>query len=224
MRGGGVRKKVLLSWSSGKDSAWALHTLRQQSDVEVAGLLTTINEQFDRVAMHAVRTDLLRRQAEGVGLPLRLVSLPFQCGNGVYEERMRAAIAAAQSDGIEGIAFGDLFLTDVRQYREKMMEGIGITPLFPLWGRPTAELAREMTAGGLRARITCIDPRCLPATMAGREYNDDFLKALPDGADPCGENGEFHSFAFDGPIFDRPVEFAIGETVERDGFIFTDLL
>ena len=220
----GVRKKVLLSWSSGKDSAWALRALRQRSDIEVAGLLTTVNEQFDRVAMHAVRTNLLRRQAESVGAPLRLISLPYPCGNEVYEERMRAAIGAAQADGIEGIAFGDLFLADVRHYRERMMEGTGIAPLFPLWGRPTAELAREMTGGGLRARITCVDPRCLPATLAGREYNNDFLKALPDSVDPCGENGEFHSFAFDGPMFNRPVEFAIGETVERDGFIFTDLL
>jgi len=187
-------------------------------------LLTTINEQFDRVAMHAVRTDLLRRQAESVGLPLRLVSLPFPCGNDVYEERLRGAIGAAQADGIEGIAFGDLFLTDVRQYRERMMEGTGIAPLFPLWGRPTAEQAREMTEGGLRARITCVDPRRMPASLAGKEYNGDFLGALPDGVDPCGENGEFHSFAFDGPMFNRPVEFAIGETVERDGFIFTDLL
>src|SRR5262245_4132958 len=219
----GVRKRVLLSWSSGKDSAWALHMLRQRSDVDVAGLLTTINEQFDRVAMHAVRTDLLRRQAESLGLPLRLVSLPFPCGNDVYEERMRAAIGAAQADGIEGIAFGDLFLADVRQYPERMLEETGITPLFPIWGRPTSELAREMTAGGLRAQITCIDPRCLPATLAGREYDGDFLKALPDGVDPCGENGEFHSFAFDGPMFNRPVGFTKGDTVERDGFIFTDL-
>jgi uncharacterized protein (TIGR00290 family) len=217
------RKRVLLSWSSGKDSAWALGLLRQQPDVEVAGLLTTINEQFDRVAMHAVRTDLLRRQAESVGLPLRLISLPFPCSNEVYEERMREAVGAAQTDGIEGIAFGDLFLADVRRYREMMMEGTGITPLFPLWGRPTAELAREMTAGGLRAQITCIDPRCVPASLAGKEYNGDFLNALPHGVDLCGENGEFHSFAFDGPMFNRPVEFTVGETVERDGFIFTDL-
>jgi uncharacterized protein (TIGR00290 family) len=219
----GARKRILLSWSSGKDSAWALRSLRQQPDIEVVGLLTTINERFDRVAMHAVRTDLLRRQAENVGLPLRLVSLPFQCDNGVYEERMRAAIGAAQADGIEGVAFGDLFLADVRQYRERMMEGTGITPLFPLWGRHTTELAREMTAGGLRAQITCVDPRCLPAALAGREYDDDFLKALPAEVDPCGENGEFHSFAFDGPMFNRRVEFTIGDTVERDGFVFTDL-
>jgi uncharacterized protein (TIGR00290 family) len=217
------RKRILLSWSSGKDSAWALHMLRQNPELEVAALLTTVNEQFDRVAMHAVRTELLRRQAENVGLPLRLISLPFPCSNEVYDERMRAAIGAAQADGIDGIAFGDLFLEDVRQYREKMMEGTGIKPLFPIWGRPTRELAREMTAAGLRAQITCIDPRLLPATLAGSEYNDDFLKALPDGVDPCGENGEFHSFAFAGPMFDRPVEFTIGDTVERDGFIFTDL-
>jgi uncharacterized protein (TIGR00290 family) len=220
----GLRKRVLLSWSSGKDSAWALHMLRQQSVYEVAGLLTTINEQYDRVAMHAVRTELLRRQAEGVMLPLRLVSLPSPCSNEVYEERLRAAIGAATSDGIEGVAFGDLFLADVRQYRERMMEGTGIAPLFPLWGRPTDQLAQEMIDEGLRAQITCIDPNHLPATLAGREYNGDFLKALPDGVDPCGENGEFHSFAFDGPMFNHQIEFTIGETVARDGFIFTDLL
>jgi uncharacterized protein (TIGR00290 family) len=219
-----MRKRVLLSWSSGKDCAWALHMLRQRSDVEVAGLLTTINEQFDRVAMHAVRTELLRRQAEGVMLPLRLIGLPFPCSNEIYEERLRTAIGAAQADGIEGVAFGDLFLTDVRQYRERLMEGTGIAPLFPLWGRPTDQLALEMIDGGLRVQITCIDPSRLPATLAGREYNSDFLKALPDGVDPCGENGEFHSFAFDGPMFNRKVEFTIGETVTRDGFIFTDLL
>lgn len=219
-----VKKRVLLSWSSGKDSAWALHALRRQSDVEVVGLLSTINEEFDRVAMHAVRTTLLQQQAESAGLPLRLVRLPFPCSNEVYEERMGAFIATAQADGIEAIAFGDLYLTDVRQYRERMMEGTGIAPLFPLWGQPTTELAREMIAGGLRAQITCLDPRCLPESLAGQEYNRDFLDALPAGVDPCGENGEFHSFAFDGPMFSHPVEFTVGETVERDGFIFTDLL
>jgi len=220
----GVKKRVMLSWSSGKDSAWAWHALRQQADVDVVGLLSTINEEFDRVAMHAVRTTLLQQQAESAGLPLRLVRLPFPCSNEVYEERMGAFIATAQADGIEAIAFGDLYLTDVRQYRERMMEGTGITPLFPLWGQPTTELAREMIAGGLRAQITCIDPRALPASLAGQEYNCDFLDALPAGVDPCGENGEFHSFAFDGPMFSHPVEFTVGETVERDGFIFTDLL
>jgi len=220
----GVIKRVLLSWSSGKDSAWALQKLRQQSDVDLDGLLTTINEQSDRVPMHAVRTDLLRRQAESLGLPLRLVNLPFPCDNETYEERLRAAICTAKAEGIDAIAFGDLFLTDVRHYRERMMEGTGVSPLFPLWGRPTADLAREMIDGGLRARITCVDPRCLPAAMSGREFNDDFLNALPDGVDPCGENGEFHSFAYDGPMFTHPVQFTIGETVAHDGFIFTDLL
>ena len=219
-----MRRRVLLSWSSGKDSAWALHALRQQPDVEVIGLLSTINEQFDRVAMHAVRTTLLRQQAESVGLSLRLVELPFPCSNETYEERMRMLIAAARADGIEAIAFGDLFLADVRRYRERMMEGTGITPLFPLWGRLTVELAREMITGGLRAQITCIDPRRLPRALAGRVYDRDFLEALPDGVDPCGEYGEFHSFAFDGPMFKHPVKFTIGETVARDGFVFTDLL
>jgi uncharacterized protein (TIGR00290 family) len=218
-----ARKRILLSWSSGKDSAWALASLRRRADIEVAGLITTVNERFDRVAMHAVRMDLLKRQAECAGAPLRLVSLPFPCGNDVYEERMRAAIGAARAEGIEGVAFGDLFLTDVRQYREKMLEGTGITPLFPLWSRPTAELAREMIDGGLRAQITCIDPNHMPATLAGAQYDSDFLKALPDGVDPCGENGEFHSFAFDGPMFNRRIGFTVGESVERDGFIFTDL-
>lgn len=215
---------MLLSWSSGKDSAWALHVLRQQSEVEIVGLLTTINEQFDRVAMHAVRRQLLQQQAEYLGLPLRLISLPFPCSNEVYEERLQTAISTAQAEGIEGIAFGDLFLADVRQYRERMLAGTGLAPLFPLWGRPTDELAQEMIAGGLRAQITCIDPRSLPAALAGREYNSDFLKALPAGVDLCGENGEFHSFAFAGPLFSRPVDFTVGGTVARDGFIFTDLL
>jgi uncharacterized protein (TIGR00290 family) len=219
-----ARKRVLLSWSCGKDSAWALHVLRQRAELEVVGLLSTINEEFDRVAMHAVRTSLLQQQAEGAGLPLRLIKLPFPCSNEVYEERMGELIGAARAEGIDGIAFGDLFLAEVRQYREKMMAGTGIAPLFPLWGQPTAELARAMIAGGLRAQITCIDPRCLPVTLAGSEFNDAFLQALPAGVDPCGEKGEFHSFAFAGPMFSRPVEFAVGQTVERDGFIFTDLL
>lgn len=219
-----TRKRALLSWSSGKDSAWALHVLRQQPELEVVGLLSTINEEFDRVAMHAVRTELLRQQTERTGLPLRLVKLPFPCSNEIYEARMSALIATAQSEGIEAIAFGDLYLAEIRQYRERMMMGTGITPLFPLWERPTDKLAEEMIEGGLRAQITCIDPRVLPSALAGREYNREFLAALPDGVDPCGENGEFHSFAFDGPMFTRPVAFTVGETVERDGFIFTDLL
>lgn len=218
------KQRVLLSWSSGKDSAWALHVLRQQAELEVVGLLSTINEEFDRVAMHAVRTELLRQQADCAGLPLRLVKLPYPCSNEIYEARMKALITGAQTEGIAAIAFGDLFLADVRQYRERMMAGTGITPLFPLWERPTAALAEEMIAGGLRAQITCIDPRVLPAALAGSEYNRQFLAALPPGVDPCGEYGEFHSFAFAGPMFSRPVACAVGATVARDGFIFTDLL
>lgn len=219
-----MRKKVLLSWSSGKDSAWALYLLRQQAELEVVGLVSTINEQFERVAMHAVRTTLLQQQAASAGLPLHLIKLPFPCSNEVYEERMSTLIGAAQSEGIEAIAFGDLFLVEVREYRERMLTGTGITPLFPLWGQNTAELARAMIAGDLRAQITCIDPRYLPAALAGSEYNNNFLQALPAGVDPCGENGEFHSFAFAGPMFSHLVEFSVGQTVERDGFIFTDLL
>lgn len=219
-----MKKPVLLSWSSGKDSAWALHVLRQQAEWEVVGLLSTINEEFDRVAMHAVRTELLRQQAACAGLPLRLVKLPYPCSNEIYEARMNELIGAAQTDGIRAIAFGDLFLADVRQYRERMMAGTGLTPLFPLWERPTAALAEEMIAGGLRAQITCLDPRVLPPELAGSEYNRQFLAALPAGVDPCGERGEFHSFAFAGPMFSRPVACTVGETVARDGFIFTDLL
>jgi uncharacterized protein (TIGR00290 family) len=218
------RKKTWLSWSSGKDSAWALHVLRQQADVEVVGLLSTVNEAFERVAMHAVRTELLEQQAAQTGLPLQLVRIPFPCSNEIYEARMRALIANAQAQNIQAIAFGDLYLTDVRQYRERMMAGTGITPLFPLWERPTTELAREMIAGGLRAQITCIDPRLMPVALAGQEYDEAFLEALPPNVDPCGENGEFHSFAFAGPMFTRPIDFSVGETVERDGFVFTDLL
>jgi uncharacterized protein (TIGR00290 family) len=219
-----MKKRVLLSWSSGKDSAWALHVLRQQPELEVVGLVSTINEEFDRVAMHAVRTELLQQQAECAGLPLRPVKLPFPCSNEVYEERMNALIVAAQTEGIEAVAFGDLFLADVRAYREQMMANTGIAPLFPLWNHPTDKLAQEMIASGLRAQITCIDSRCLPAALAGKEYNREFLDLLPGGVDPCGERGEFHSFAFAGPMFKHPVAFTVGGTVERDGFLFTDLL
>lgn len=219
-----TKKRVLLSWSSGKDSAWALHVLRQQAEFEVVGLVSIINAEFDRVAMHAVRTELLRQQAACIGLPLRLVKLPFPCSNEIYEARMKALLGAAQNEGIQAIAFGDLFLIDVRQYRERMMAGTGIIALFPLWERPTAALAEEMIAAGLRAQITCIDPRVLPRALAGSEYNRQFLAALPAGVDPCGERGEFHSFAFAGPMFSRPVACTVGATSARDGFIFTDLL
>lgn len=216
--------RALLSWSSGKDSAHSLHVLRQNPDVEVVGLLTTVNAAANRVAMHAVRRDLLEAQAEAVGLPLLVVPLPSPCPNDVYEAAMAEALDEARARRIEAVAFGDLFLADVRRYREERMAGTGFVPLFPLWGRPTRELALEMLAAGLRARISCLDPRVLPAELAGREFDRDLLAALPAGVDPCGENGEFHTFAWDGPAFARPVPVRAGEIVTREGFVFADLL
>ncbi len=216
--------KVLLAWSSGKDSAWALHVLRQQREVEVSGLLTTVNETHGRVAMHAVRRELLERQAQAVGLPLTVVPIPSPCPNELYEAAMTQALASARQAGVEGVAFGDLFLEDVRRYREERMAGTGLSCLFPLWGRPTAELAQEMIERGLRAWLTCIDPRRLPSHFAGRAFDAALLAELPPGVDACGENGEFHSFAWDGPMFRQRVTAQPGEVVERDGFVFADLL
>lgn len=217
-------KKILLSWSSGKDSAWALHVLRQRSDVEVVGLFSTVNQEFERVAMHAVRNELVKRQAESAGLPVQLIPIPFPCSNADYENIMGAFIKQVKQQGIDGIAFGDLYLEDIRNYREEKLANTGITPIFPLWGKDTRLLSEEMLQGGLRAIITCIDPKTMPSELAGKEYNQSFLQQLPTDVDPCGEKGEFHSFAFDGPAFKRPVNVAVGETVSRDGFIFTDLL
>jgi uncharacterized protein (TIGR00290 family) len=219
-----VKPKTLLAWSSGKDSAWALHVLRQQGELDVVGLLTTVNATHDRVAMHAVRSDLLRAQAAAVGLPVTAVPLPWPCSNEEYEALMERAHVEARARGIEVVAFGDLFLEDVRRYREERLAGTGMRPVFPLWGEPTAALARRMIAGGLRARLTCVDPRHLPACFAGREFDEALLAALPAGVDPCGERGEFHSFAYDGPMFQRPVAIRGGEVVARDGFVFADLL
>ena len=216
--------KALLAWSSGKDSAWSLHTLRAQPDVEVVGLLTTVSAEHDRVAMHAVRRVLLEAQAEAVRLPLVTVEIPSPCPNEVYEAAMARALLAARARGVEAVAFGDLFLEDIRRYRESRMEGSGLRPLFPLWGRPTRALAEEMIAGGLQAVLTCVDPRALPERWAGRDFDRALLDGLPDGVDPCGENGEFHTFAWDGPMFRRPVGVRKGETVVRDGFVFADLL
>jgi uncharacterized protein (TIGR00290 family) len=216
--------KTLLAWSSGKDSAWSLHVLRQQGDVEVAGLLTTVNESFGRVAMHAVRRELLEAQARAAGVPLHVVPIPYPCPNETYEVAMAGALAAARAAGIEAVAFGDLFLEDIRRYREERMAPTGLRPLFPLWGRPTRALAGEMIDGGLRARLACVDTRRLDAAFAGREFDRFLLRDLPADVDPCGERGEFHSFAWDGPMFDRPVPVAVGEVVHRDGFVFADLL
>ena len=216
--------KALLAWSSGKDSAWSLHVLRRQGDVEVAGLLTTVNVSFGRVAMHAVRRELLEAQARAAGLPLRAVPIPHPCPNDVYETAMAGALAAARADGIEAVAFGDLFLEDIRRYREERMAPTGLRPLFPLWGRPTRALAEEMIDGGLRARLTCVDPRVLDRSFAGRAFDRDLLATLPPGVDPCGERGEFHTFAWDGPMFQGPIPVVAGEVVEREGFVFADLL
>lgn len=216
-------KKAWLAWSSGKDSAWTLHCLLKESQVEIAGLLTTFNEAFDRVAMHAVRRELVEAQADAAGVPLRRVPLPWPCSNADYERIMAGVCRAAVEEGIEAIAFGDLFLTDVRAYRERQLSGTGLEPLFPLWQIPTADLAREMIASGLRARLTCVDPRVLAPEFAGREFDLDLLKDLPASVDPCGEKGEFHSFVYDGPMFRHPIPVRTGEIVTRDGFVFADL-
>lgn len=219
-----TQPRALLSWSSGKDAAWALHALRQAGEVEIVGLLTTINRSFDRVAMHAVRESLLEAQAEAAGLPLWKVEIPWPCPNEAYEAAMAAACARAVAEGIEAIAFGDLFLEDVRDYRIQKLAGTGLRPLFPLWGRPTDQLATEMIAGGLKATLTCVDPKVLDPSFAGRDFDATLLADLPAGVDPCGERGEFHSFAWDGPMFRHPLPIRRGEVVEREGFVFADLL
>jgi uncharacterized protein (TIGR00290 family) len=216
--------RILLSWSSGKDSAWALHVLRQRGDVEVVGLLTTLNSTHGRVAMHAVREELLERQAAAAGLPLWKVPLPWPCPNDAYEALMAGVFERAHAEGIDAIAYGDLFLADIRAYREARHAGTGIGALFPLWEQPTAALARAMLDGGLRARLTCVDPAQLDGAFAGREFDAALLRALPANVDPCGEHGEFHTFAHAGPMFAAPIPIRPGEVVARDGFVFADLL
>jgi uncharacterized protein (TIGR00290 family) len=215
--------KILVSWSSGKDSAWMLHVIRREGLGTPAALLTTINEAFDRVAMHAVRSELLRAQADAAGLPLITVPIPFPCPNEIYEERMAAVCRRAVADGFTHAAFGDLFLEDVRRYREERLAGSGLTPMFPLWNRPTSELAREMIDGGLQARLTCVDPRAVPADLAGRSFDAALLADLPATADPCGERGEFHTCVTAGPMFAAPLDVELGAIVDRDGFRFADL-
>jgi len=215
-------KRILLSWSSGKDCAWALHLLRQQPGIEVAGLLTTINARFDRVAMHGTRRSVLESQAAAAELPLWQIPLPWPCPNEVYEQRMSEACSRAVAEGINAIAFGDLFLQDIRTYREAQLKPTGLEPLFPLWAIPTAELARQMISGGLRAKIVCVDSRQLDPGFAGRDFDDAFLNDLPSNIDPCGENGEFHSCVYDGPMFANPIPLESGETVDRDGFVYAD--
>jgi uncharacterized protein (TIGR00290 family) len=217
-------KKVLLSWSSGKDSAWTLQLLRQQPEMQVVALFTTFNSAADRVAMHAVRHALVEAQAERTGLPLWAVGLPWPCSNQDYEERMRAVCQRATAEGITAVAFGDLFLQDIRDYREKQLQGTGLEPLFPVWKIPTGQLGREMIAAGVKAKITCVDPSKLARSFAGRDYDQRLLDALPVEIDPCGENGEFHTFVYDSPVFSRPIGVRMGEIVERDGFVFADVL
>jgi uncharacterized protein (TIGR00290 family) len=218
--------KTLVSWSSGKDSAWMVHLLQKRGDVEIGALLTTINEPAQRVAMHAVRVEVLQAQAAALGFPLWMVPIPSPCPNDVYERAMRAAVARAVSEGFTHAAFGDLFLEDIRKYREDRLAGSGLAPMFPLFDADpayTPRLAREMVAGGLRARITCLDPRVVDRAFAGREFDWALLGELPPAIDPCGERGEFHTCAYAGPMFNHPINVDTGVTVERDGFVFTDL-
>jgi uncharacterized protein (TIGR00290 family) len=219
-----MKIKMMASWSSGKDSAWMLHRLKQDPSIDVAALLTTMNEEFDRVAMHAVRRRLLEAQSHAAAVPLWTVPLPWPCTNEQYESRMRDAVGKAAAEGFTHVAFGDLFLEDVRRYREDRLDGTGLTPIFPLWGIPTLALAEEMIDGGLRAILTCVNPQHLDRSFAGRQFDRTLLRDLPPGVDPCGERGEFHSFAYDGPMFARPVAAAAGQVVDRDGFVFADVL
>jgi uncharacterized protein (TIGR00290 family) len=215
-------KRVLLSWSSGKDSAWALHALRNDPEIEVIGLLTTLNSVFRRVAMHGTRLSVLEAQAKAVGLPLWIVPLPWPCPNEIYEQRMAEACERAIREGVDAVAFGDLFLADVRAYREAQLKPTGLDPLFPLWHVPTDTLAREMIAGGLRCKLACVDTRQLPASFAGRDFDASLLDELPASADPCGERGEFHTCVYDGPMFASALNPVPGEIVNRDGFVFAD--
>ncbi len=219
-----MSEPILFCWSGGKDSAMALHTLLQQNDVHVASLLTTVTETYERISMHGVRRDLLQRQALSIGLPLHEVRIPPQCVNPIYEARMEEALRIQLGKGVRKVAFGDIFLEDLRAYREKNLARIGMSALFPIWKRDTHELVRSFHANRFRAVAVCIDPKILAPSFAGRELDESFFRDLPPQADPCGENGEFHTFVFDGPIFKLPISVRTGEVVHRDGFVFCDLL
>jgi len=219
-----VKPRTLVSWSSGKDSAWTLHLLRAAGEFEVAALFTTINQSFDRVAMHGVRSELLAQQARNLGAPLWSIPLPWPCPNFEYERLLRAACDRAVAEGIDAVAFGDLFLAEIRQYRESQLASTGLRPLFPLWQLPTRALALQMVRSGLRAKVVCLDPKQLDPRFLGRDFDETFLRDLPADVDPCGENGEFHTFAYDGPMFMEPIRVVQGEKVLRDGFWFCDLL
>ena len=217
-------KKVWLAWSSGKDSAWALHLLRGTDGIEVTALHTTVTEPYARVSMHAVRVNLLEAQADSAGLPLRKVLIPAPCTNEVYEAAMAQALSEARGQGVSAIAFGDIFLADLRDYRERQLARVNMEALFPLWHRDSHALAAEMMRAGLRAYVTCLDPRKLPVDLIGAAFDEAFLARLPAGIDPLGENGEFHTFAWDGPMFRNPIPVTLGESVLREGFLFQDLL
>src|SRR5271169_866042 len=214
---------TLVSWSSGKDSAWVLHLLQQSEEYRIVGLRTTLNSVFDRVAMHSTRREVLEAQAAVAGLPIQVIPLPWPCSNQEYEAAMQGASDTAVASGVEAIAFGDLFLEDIRRYREDALRGSGLTPLFPIWGLETRSLLREMIASGVKARIVCVDPKKMPGEFAGRDLDDAFLRDLPAGIDPCGENGEFHTCVYNGPMFREAIPIESGEVVEREGFIFADV-
>ena len=216
-------EKAFVSWSSGKDSAFALFEARRSGVADVVGVLTTINEEYDRVAMHGVRRSLLERQVAALGLPCLKVPIPAHCRNEVYEARMAEATEAMKAKGVRRIVFGDLFLEDIRAYREKQLRQAGMQGIFPLWKRDTHELAREMIASGIVAHLVCVDPKKLDPEFAGRRFDGELLAALPDGVDPCGENGEFHTVVSEGPMFEAPIAVRVGEIVEREGFVFADV-
>jgi len=214
----------MLSWSSGKDSAWSLHTIQQSGAYEVVGIFTTVNAEFQRVAMHGVRLELLKQQAQAMALPLTVIEIPYPCSNIQYEQALSAFITQAKKNGVEGLVFGDLFLEDIRQYRVTQLAGTGLSPIFPLWQIPTDELAMTMVEAGLKAVITCVDPKQCPQEFAGREFNTELLADLPASVDPCGERGEFHTFVFDAPMYNKAIDITVGEVVEREGFVFADVL
>jgi uncharacterized protein (TIGR00290 family) len=216
--------KAILSWSTGKDSAMSLYRVLQSHEYKIACLLTTVSESFHRVSMHGVREELLDLQAKSVGYSLEKVLIPCPCPNEIYEEKMRHALSSWKSKDVSAVIFGDLFLEDIRKYREEKLSQAGLKPIFPLWGEDTRTLAAEMLKVGFRAVITCVDPKKLDTRFAGRQFDESFLKEIPSQVDPCGENGEFHTFVYDGPVFKEPIPVEVGETVLRDGFQFADIL
>ncbi len=219
-----MKKKTYMSWSSGKDSAWALHALRQDPEIELLGLFTVVNKAYGRVSMHATRADLLNRQADSLGLSLQIINIPHPCRNEECDAIMGSFVDNANESGIECMAFGDLFLKDVREYRENQLRDTGIQPIFPIWNLPTGVLAKQMLSAGVEAYISCVDPNKVSRTLAGRRWSEKLLNELPENIDPCGENGEFHTVVVGGPMFRKKIPVHIGETVEREGFIFADII